>query len=370
MAGGSLRRGLRPLLGRHPGIKRALVRADESLGRLRHSAARVLPALVRPDPRQLTIAVTGACNLRCQGCRYGRDFMVGERIPWPVMQDLLADAKAAGVDRVRFYGGEPLLYPELDRAIALTRELGMDPYITTNGTRLEARIDELYAAGLRWMTMGFYGVGEAFGAYTERPELFAELERGIEKTRASYPDVEMQLNFVMVSHTTNLAALEEAWDFAERHGLFFHMDLYGYSAPFFKDEAGTLAPREADRERIEGVAAELLRLKRAQPERFPQSEALIRSIPDWLLLGKDMRVPCDAYQLIWVGADGRVQLCDVAFELGNLHETRLRDMLFTDRHRTACRDGFRLDCPNCTCKSNTRILKHAASMRRYGRERP
>ena len=29
-------------------------------------------------------------------------------------------------------------------------------------------------------------------------------------------------------------------------------------------------------------------------------------IPDWLLLGPEMRVPCTAYEMAWVGADGTV----------------------------------------------------------------
>jgi len=83
-----------------------------------------------------------------------------------------------------------------------------------------------------------------------------------------------------------------------------------------------------------------------------------------------MRVPCDAYQLLFVSANGVVQLCDVAFPLGNLHERRLADMLFGERHRRACADAFALRCPNCTCKSDGRIRKDAASMRRYGSAHP
>ena len=30
-------------------------------------------------------------------------------------------------------------------------------------------------------------------------------------------------------------------------------------------------------------------------------------------------------KLVWIGADGSVQLCDVAFPLGNVNERRLRD---------------------------------------------
>ena len=64
----------------------------------------------------------------------------------------------------------------------------------------------------------------------------------------------------------------------------------------------------------------------------------LRSAADWLLLGADMRVPCDSHQMLWIGADGTVQQCYVTFKLGNLHENRLTDILFTEAHRQAARD--------------------------------
>ena len=358
----------RPFLHRHPGLKRSLQRADTAVSRWQHSLAERVPAIIRPQPRQLTVAVTAACNLRCLGCRYGRDFMLGERLPLPVMKQLLDDAKAGGVNRVRLYGGEPMLHPDLPEMVRHSIGLGMDTYLTSNGTLLEQRIDELYDAGLRWMTMGFYGVGDHYDGYTQREGHFDKMRRGLDKVRETYGDeFEIQLNFVLVRPTTNLRALQEAWEFAQAYNLFFHLDLYGYSMPFFTDGPNDEIPfTEADRPVIDEVTAELVRMKTEHGDRMPQSMTLVRSVPDWLLKGADMKVPCDAYELLWVGADGTVQLCDVTFELGNLHETRLRDLLFTKEHRTACRDAFKLDCPNCTCKSDSRVTKHAASVRLYG----
>jgi cyclic pyranopterin phosphate synthase len=78
-----------------------------------------------------------------------------------------------------------------------------------------------------------------------------------------------------------------------------------------------------------------------------------------------MRVPCDASKLIWVGADGTVQLCYAAFPLGNLHQRRLSTMVLGDAHRQAARDAFSLNCPHCHCERESRILKHVQSRRRY-----
>ena len=78
-----------------------------------------------------------------------------------------------------------------------------------------------------------------------------------------------------------------------------------------------------------------------------------------------MRVPCDAYEMIWVGADGSVRLCFVTFPLGNLYERPLRELLFTAEHRRAAASAVRLDCPNCHCHRESRIAKHLPSLLRY-----
>jgi cyclic pyranopterin phosphate synthase len=91
----------------------------------------------------------------------------------------------------------------------------------------------------------------------------------------------------------------------------------------------------------------------------------LRSIPDWLIKGPDMTVPCDRYRLIWVGADGTVQLCYVTFKLGNLHEKRFSEMLFTPEHRQASRDAFALKCPRCHCSYPSRTAMHAPSRWKY-----
>jgi len=124
-------RSLRPLLRGHPRLTSALRGADQAFSRWHHSLAQRVPALIRPQPRQLTVAITASCNLRCVGCRYGRDFMVGERLELDTVRALLDDARAAGINKVRFYGGEPLLHPALADMVRHARSLDMEPYLTT-----------------------------------------------------------------------------------------------------------------------------------------------------------------------------------------------------------------------------------------------
>lgn len=359
--------GIEPFLRRHPRLLDAARAARDAGGVAHHLAAEAFPFLIRPRPKQLTVAVTAQCNLRCDGCRYGRDFMVGERLSTEVMLGVIEDAAAAGIESLRLYGGEPLLHPEIGRLIKAGFDAGLETYLTSNAVLLERKLDEVLEAGLSWMTMGFYGVGEEYDAYTGRPGSFAALESSLARVRERCGDrFQIQLNYVLTSHSCTLERFERTREFCDRFGLHVYVDLVSYSIPFFrKGEKYELHFGPDDRERVEAVAGRLLEWKQAEPQRFSQSETFLRAVPDLLLEGAEMHLPCDAYQLLWLGANGDVQLCDVAFPLGNVHERPLREILFTDAHARAARDGFKLDCPNCTCKLDSRIRKHAASRLRY-----
>jgi len=144
------------------------------------------------------------------------------------------------------------------------------------------------------------------------------------------------------------------------------VDLVHYTLPYFSEGPDrALQFRAGDRAAIDAVVAEILRRKRDRPDLLPQSERGLRSIPDWLLKGSAMRVPCDKYEMLWVGADGTVQMCYVTFRLGNLHERRLSEMLFGPEHRQAARDCFAVRCPNCHCSYAARVDKHLPSRIRY-----
>jgi molybdenum cofactor biosynthesis enzyme MoaA len=358
---------LSALLRKHPRLKKAAILFNVYCDVARHGTAAVLPQVIQPDPREIYITLTANCNLRCLGCRYGRDFMPGETLPFRIVQDLLDDCKAFSIRNVRLYGGEPLVHKDITRIVEHSVRLGLNTWITTNGMLLKEKIDGLFSAGLRTIAVGFYGTGEEYNAYVQRADRFSRLESGIAYTREKYGmQVNLRLGWVLMRPTCNLKSVREMWHFAQNYNAQVGVSLIHYSLPYFTEGPDRqLQFRTEDRMAIEEVVEELLRCKRMRPELIQQSEMSLRSIPDWLLQGPAMKVPCDRYRLIWVGADGTVQLCYVTFKLGNLHNNRLADMLFTPEHRRASRDAFRLNCPNCHCSYHNRIERHLPSRLKY-----
>lgn len=360
---------LRPLVGHHPRLKSWLIERGRSVEALKHAASDLVPALIRPRTRNLTIAVTARCNLRCMGCRYGRDFMTAQQLPLGIVHDLLDDAAKAGVETIRLYGGEPLLHDDLPAMVERAVALGLSPYVTTNATLLERRIDDLHAAGLRTITVGFYGTDEAYDAYTGNARGFDQMERGVAAVRERHGDsVRLRLNWLLMRPTANRESLDAALAFARRYRAPIQIDLIHYSLPYFTEGPDRcLQFRPEDEPAVRALAERLLEVQRAEPWLLEHSAIGLRSIPDWLLRGPAMRVPCDKYDMLWIGADGSVQLCYVTFPLGNLHRQRLSTILGSEAHVAAARAAFRLACPNCHCGYDSRTQKHLPSRRRYAR---
>ena len=358
---------LSPVLRRHPSLRRAARSMDVCLDTMRHSAAEVFPQVIQPDPREIYVTLTANCNLRCLGCRYGRDFMPGAQLSWPMIRDLLDDCKAFGIRSVRLYGGEPLLHKDLPRMVEYAATLGLSPWLTTNGILLKEKIDSLYLAGLRSISVGFYGTEQDYNEYVQRKEQYKRLEASLDYVRDRYGfNIDLALGWVLMRPTCSLKTIHELWSIAERFSAKVGVSLIHYSLPYFTEGPDHMLQfRPEHRPLIEEAVAELIRLKRLRPELIQQSEMALRSIPDWLLKGPDMKVPCERYRLLWIGADGTVQMCYVTFKLGNLHDNRLSELLFTEAHRRAARDAFALRCPNCHCSYHDRIRIHVPSRLKY-----
>jgi cyclic pyranopterin phosphate synthase len=119
-----------------------------------------LDTLGRPV-RDLRISVTDRCNLRCVYCMpkeiYGRGYRFLERSELLTFEEIERVARAfvaAGVEKIRLTGGEPLLRREVERLVAMLAALpGIDLTLTTNGSLLPQKAQALADAGLRRLTV-------------------------------------------------------------------------------------------------------------------------------------------------------------------------------------------------------------------------
>ena len=121
--------------------------------------------------RDLRISVTDRCNFRCSYCMpkeiFGRDFAFLDRGSLLTFEEIARLARlfvAAGVEKIRLTGGEPLLRRDLERLVAMLASIdGLhDLALTTNGSLLtRAKARSLRDAGLQRVTVSVDSLDDA-----------------------------------------------------------------------------------------------------------------------------------------------------------------------------------------------------------------
>ena len=123
--------------------------------------------------RNLRVSLTAACNYACTYC-----VPDGKRLV-AAQDELSADAmargvayliEAAGIERLRITGGEPLVSPRLDAFLGAVAKLELDDVsLTTNGQLLLRKLPQLQAAGVRRLNVSLD---------TLDPQAFRRIARG------------------------------------------------------------------------------------------------------------------------------------------------------------------------------------------------
>ncbi|MBH3430296.1 GTP 3',8-cyclase MoaA [Pseudomonas alkylphenolica] len=123
--------------------------------------------------RNLRVSLTAACNYACTYC-----VPDGKRLV-AAQDELSAEAmargvayliEAAGIERLRVTGGEPLVSPKLEPFLASVAGLGLDEIsLTTNGQLLARKLPLLRAAGIRRLNVSLD---------TLDPDAFRRIARG------------------------------------------------------------------------------------------------------------------------------------------------------------------------------------------------
>ena len=153
-------------------------------------------ALGRPL-RDLRISVTDRCNFRCNYCMpksiFDKDYPYLPHSALLSFEEITRIARqfvAHGVQKIRLTGGEPLLRKNLEvlieqlAALRTVEGLPLDITLTTNGSLLERKAQDLKAAGLQRVTVSLDGLDDAvFRAMNDVDFPVADVLRGIEAAR-------------------------------------------------------------------------------------------------------------------------------------------------------------------------------------------
>jgi len=167
------------------------------------------PAVWAAAPRQVSVALTNACDLACPYCyapKVPATLHAGRLAGW------LTELDANGCLGVGFGGGEPTLYrrlPEVCRYAA--QQTGLAVTFTTHAHRLDEALAAMLVGNVHFVRVSMDGVAATYEVLRGRS--FATLRQRLDTVRALAP---FGINFVVNART--LPDLNAALDLAAETG--------------------------------------------------------------------------------------------------------------------------------------------------------
>jgi hypothetical protein len=167
------------------------------------------PSLWSTAPRQVSIALTNACDLLCSHCYAPKH---PAALNFERLTSWLTDLDANGCIGVGFGGGEPTLYPRLAELCSYaTEKTGLAVTMTTHAHHLSDRLLQDLSGNIHFIRVSMDGVEATYESLRERP--FATLIQRIKALSQRFP---FGINFVVNSKTID--DLDKAIDLAEEFG--------------------------------------------------------------------------------------------------------------------------------------------------------
>lgn len=147
--------------------------------------------------RNLRISLTAACNYACTYC-----VPDGKRLV-AAQDELSAEAmlrgvayliEAAGIERLRITGGEPLVSPKLDAFLRGVRQLGLaDISLTSNGQLLARKLPLLLECGIRRLNISLDTLDAAAFRTIARGGDLATVLDGLQQARAAGMQIKVNM---------------------------------------------------------------------------------------------------------------------------------------------------------------------------------
>jgi radical SAM protein with 4Fe4S-binding SPASM domain len=97
-----------------------------------------------PPLTMLYLYIAGSCNLACRHCWISPNYIPGGKggqfLPLEYVDKAIREGLPIGLSAIKLTGGEPLLHPEFRELVTLIARAGLNVYIETNGTLIDAEL--------------------------------------------------------------------------------------------------------------------------------------------------------------------------------------------------------------------------------------
>src|SRR3984893_5609967 len=174
-----------------------------------------------------------ACNLTCTGCGRIREYKstINESL---TVEQCLKGVDECGAPIVSICGGQPRVYPELDRLVKEILDRKKHIYLCTNGMFIRKRLADFKPTSRLFFNIHLDGLEKTHDICVERDGVFREAIKGIQAAKAA--------GFLVTSNTTiyketDIEEIAELFAYLQTLGVDGHMlsPAYSYAAVMTKD---------------------------------------------------------------------------------------------------------------------------------------
>ena len=300
-------------------------------------------------PMSAVITLTYRCNQRCTMCDYpSRTRSDRKEMTTDQIKSLLGEIASLPCGGVSFYGGEPLLRPDLVELIEYANNLGLMIHLNTNGYLMDTKLaDKIIRAGVDVITLSLDGSNpETHDHQRGRDGAFdgvVNAIRNILKARTVLKtNTKIAVTATITSH--NISEVREIVELARELGT--------DCITIFEAQRLETLPNAFDleeRNQLLQVNRTLFDLKDKYPNFIDNSKSYLKIVRK-LLLGEDVRLKCFApYTDLFIGPYGNLFPCDPLLGLnrpsGKYEPGKLREIWYSKDYQEK-RDKLS-DCGLC-----------------------
>lgn len=191
-------------------------------------------------PETISLFLTYRCNLKCAMCGQWGESGAFKNLDGPILRQQLSLSQIESlIQDVRHYrpnftlfGGEPMLYPEWLKVVALIKQAGLRCNIVTNGTLIKRWAKEIVQSGLDEIIFSLDGPEEIHDQIRRVPGTFRRALDGFQELHQLKKELGRKKPLVNINCTlteSNYRHLDAIIDIAEgisASGLTFHHLLF------------------------------------------------------------------------------------------------------------------------------------------------
>ncbi|MBW1712920.1 MAG: radical SAM protein, partial [Deltaproteobacteria bacterium] len=147
--------------------------------------------------RNVTVAITHKCNLRCEMCYFQEELADRRELPLESYARLIDSVKKSR-PCIILSGGEPLTHPDLLEMVALAKRARLPVQIFTNGTLVRPKIaDKLVGLGLDYIDFTLLGDAQSHPLVARSPKAYEQLTANLEHLAKNRGRTRIVLNYTV-----------------------------------------------------------------------------------------------------------------------------------------------------------------------------